>query len=157
MACPETASAVQTMPAMAMTKNMPVVPDTPKRSRTAEETMMVSIVIPETGLRAVVAMALAATEVKKNEKTSIRPRPAATTAVRVPRLAKKAAAATAVTTTPRRIDITEMSRSVRSRRGPPSCRKALSAMPKEPATIRSDFRIPKIPAVAMAPTPTNRT
>ena len=33
--------------------------------------MMVSIVIPETGLRAVVAMALAATEVKKNEKSSV--------------------------------------------------------------------------------------
>ena len=38
---------------------------------------MVSIVIPLTGLRAVVAIALAATEAKKNEKTSVssRPRP----------------------------------------------------------------------------------
>ena len=39
--------------------------------------MMVSMVIPETGLRAVVAMALAATEVKKNEKSSVSPRPTA--------------------------------------------------------------------------------
>jgi hypothetical protein len=36
-----------------------------------EEMMMVSMVIPDTGLRAVVAMALAATEAKKNEKTSV--------------------------------------------------------------------------------------
>ena len=36
-------------------------------------------------------------------------------------------------------------------------RKVLSATPKESATMRSDFTIPKMPAVAMAPTPTNRT
>ena len=41
--------------------------------------MMVSMVMPETGLRAVVAMALAATEVKKNEKSSVSARPATTT------------------------------------------------------------------------------
>ena len=67
--CPETESAVHTMPAIAITKNIPVVPERPKRSSTTEEMMIVSIVIPETGLRAVVAMALAATEVKKKEKT----------------------------------------------------------------------------------------
>jgi hypothetical protein len=32
-----------------------------------------------------------------------------------------------------------------------------SAMPNDPATMRSDFRMPKMPAVAMAPTPTKRT
>ena len=36
---------------------------------------MVSMVMPETGLLAVVAMALAATEVKKNAKTSVSTRP----------------------------------------------------------------------------------
>ena len=36
-------------------------------------------------------------------------------------------------------------------------RKACSAMPKDPATTRSDLRMPKIPAVAMAPTPMKRT
>jgi len=36
---------------------------------------MVSMVMPETGLRAVVAMALAATEVKKNENTRVSARP----------------------------------------------------------------------------------
>ena len=41
----------------------------PKRSSTTDEMMIVSMVMPETGLRAVVAMALAATDVKKNEKT----------------------------------------------------------------------------------------
>ena len=54
---------------------MPVVPETPNRSSTIDEMMMVSIVMPETGLRAVVAIALAATEVKKNEKTSVSTRP----------------------------------------------------------------------------------
>ena len=71
MVWPETESAVHTMPAIAITKNMPVVPESPKRSSTTEEMMMVSMVMPETGLRAVVAMALAATEVKKNEKSSV--------------------------------------------------------------------------------------
>ena len=52
--------------------------------------------------------------------------------------------------------MTEMSRSVRSPAVSPR-RNACSATPNEPATIRSDFRIPKMPAVAMAPTPTKRT
>ena len=77
--CPETDSAVHTMPAMAMTKNMPVVPGEPNCSSTTDEMMIVSIVMPETGLRAVVAMALAATEVKKNENTSVSSRPAMST------------------------------------------------------------------------------
>jgi len=41
--------------------------------------MMVSIVIPDTGLRTVVAMALAATLVKKNEKTNASMTPIRTT------------------------------------------------------------------------------
>ena len=42
--------------------------------------MMVSMVMPETGFRAVVAMALAATEVKKNEKNRVSASPARITA-----------------------------------------------------------------------------
>ena len=57
------------MPAIAITKNIPVVPAMPNRSSTTDEMMIVSMVMPDTGLRAVVAMALAATDVKKNEKT----------------------------------------------------------------------------------------
>ena len=60
MVCPDTESAVHTIPAMAITKNMPVGPSRPKRSRTTDEKMIVSIVIPDTGLRATVAMAFAA-------------------------------------------------------------------------------------------------
>ena len=77
---------MQTTPASAITKNMPVVPETPKRSSTTEETMIVSIVMPEIGLRAVVAMALAATEVKKKEKRRVRPRPTRTTRSDWPRV-----------------------------------------------------------------------
>ena len=54
------------MPARAITKNMPVVPDRPNFSSTTAETITVSRVIPEAGLFAVAAMALAATVVKKN-------------------------------------------------------------------------------------------
>jgi hypothetical protein len=46
---------------------MPVGPDNPNFNNTTDEIMIVSIVMPETGLRAVVAMAFAATEVKKKE------------------------------------------------------------------------------------------
>jgi hypothetical protein len=45
-----------------------------------EEMMMVSMVIHDTGLRAVVAMALAATEVKKNENSSASATPVITMA-----------------------------------------------------------------------------
>ena len=69
--CPDTESAVHTMPAIAITKNIPDCPLMPKRSSTTDEMMTVSMVMPETGLRAVVAMAVAATDVKKNEKTSV--------------------------------------------------------------------------------------
>ena len=76
---PDTDNAVHTIAAITITKNMPLVPDTPNLSKTAQEMMMVSIVIPETGLRAVVAMALAATDVKKKEKTSVSTSPIPTT------------------------------------------------------------------------------
>ena len=69
--CPDTDSAVHTMPAMAITKNMPASPLIPNRSSTTDEMMTVSIVMPDTGLRAIVAMAVAATEVKKKENTSV--------------------------------------------------------------------------------------
>ncbi len=118
---------------------------------------MVSMVIPETGLRAVVAMALAATEVKKNEKAMVRRSPTSTTRREAPRLAKKTPAPSVDTRTPPRIQVTGMSRSVRS--APPASpwRKARAAMENEPATTFMDFTIPNMPAVAMAPTPMNRT
>src|ERR1017187_2746688 len=94
--------AVHTIPAMAMTKNMPAVPDRPNRIRTAEEMMMVSMVIPDTGLRAVVAMALAATEVKKKENSSVSTRPTIKTVKETGKRPKKIATAIAPNTTPRR-------------------------------------------------------
>ncbi len=51
----------------------------------------------------------------------------------------------------------EMSRSVLSRLCSPPARNALTAMPNEPATIFKDLMIPKMPAVAIAPTPMKRT
>src|ERR1035441_8689846 len=101
MVWPEVESAVHTMPASAMTKNIPVVPETRKRSSTMEEMMMVSMVIPDTGLRAVGAMALAATEVKKKENSSASATPVITTMGELLRLPRKIPMASALTTTPR--------------------------------------------------------
>ena len=107
------------MPAIAMTKNIPVVPDSPNFRRTTDEIMIVSIVIPETGLRAVVAIALAATEVKKNEKTSIRTSAIADDRPRGAERAEEGRDADRVTIVPRSIVMIEMSRSVRSSRRAP--------------------------------------
>jgi hypothetical protein len=53
--------------------------------------------------------------------------------------------------------IIEMSRSVRSAAAASFFRKTRSAIPNELATILNDLTIPNIPAVAIAPTPINRT
>src|ERR1022692_4507092 len=141
MACPEVESAVHTMPAMVITKNMPVVPESPNRNSTTDEMMMVSMVMPETGLRAVVAMALAATEVKKNEKSSVSARPTRIAAGEAARLPSKMATPMALTITPISIASMEMSRSVRSKPASPAAlaswprRNARAAMANDPATI----------------------
>src|SRR5665213_560579 len=97
---PDTQSAVHTMPAMAITKNIPVSPDRPKLNNTTAEMMMVSMVMPEAGLLAVVAIALAATEVKKNENSSVNTRPNASTVQDTWRRPKKIATQIAPSTTP---------------------------------------------------------
>ena len=79
MNCPETHSATHTMPASAITKNMPVVPERPNFSSTTAETITVSSVMPDAGLFAVAAMALAATVVKKKQKSSVSAKPRAST------------------------------------------------------------------------------
>ena len=120
---------------------------------------MVSMVMPETGLRAVVAMALAATEVKKKENSSVSARPASDdrqATVSVPKNTADGRARSA-TTPDAGCAIIGMSRSVRSRPRPRRCRKARAATANEPATMRRDLRMPKMPAVAMAPTPMKRT
>src|SRR5580698_4528748 len=99
MNCPETQSATQTMPARAITKNMPVVPDKPNFSSTTAETITVSRVIPEAGLFAVAAIALAATVVKKNEKSRVSASPTASTLQLTCNCPKKTATAIALTTT----------------------------------------------------------
>ncbi len=155
--CPETDSAVHTIPASAMTKNIPVVPETPNLRRMTDETMIVSIVIPDTGLRAVVAIAFAATDAKKNEKASARASAMSVAASVLLSVPKKTPVTSAARTVPTRIDERDTSRSVRSPAAPPAARNAFAAVPNEPATIFRDFRIPKMPAVAIAPTPMRRT
>jgi hypothetical protein len=108
-------------------------------------------------LRAVVAMALAATEVKKKEKARVSRSPTSITSSEVPRVLKNTAAPSALRTTPSSITFAGRSRSVRSWSWASPWRKARTAMPKEPTTTRRDLTMPKIPAVAMAPTPMRRT
>ena len=134
-------------------------PDTPKRSSTTDETMIVSIVMPETGLRAMVAIALAATEVKKKEKTSVSSEPDEQRTAALPAASRRRPRRRASqTTTPtsmrhdRDVAVGALA-GVRPRR---AGRRA-TAIANEPATMRSDFRMPKIPAVAIAPTPMKRT
>ena len=117
--------------------------------------MIVSIVMPETGLRAVVAIAFAATDAKKNEKASVEGE-ADRTAVSVEPSVPEEDRRRRVRRGRRRggSTISEMSRSVRSDATPSPCGTPCAAIANDPATILSDFRMPKIPAVAMAPTPT---
>src|ERR1035438_1672821 len=148
IACPETDSAVHTIPAMAITKNMPLVPDNPNCSNTTDEMMTVNMVMPDTGLRAVVAIAFAATDVKKNENTSVITVPIATTLQATGNCARYTPTPMAPSVTPRNMAIMEMSRSVRSGAATSVLLKTRNEIENEPATIRSDLMIPNIPAVA---------
>ena len=65
--------------------------------------MIVSMVMPDTGLRAVVAIAFAATDVKKNEKSSVSSSPAMSTGMRRRSVPKKIATPIAPMTTPTRM------------------------------------------------------
>ena len=117
-----------------------------------------SMVMPEAGLFAVVAMALAATEAKKKAKSKREREAHGRGRSRRPEGAqKKMATAMALTMMPSRIVVwrcrDRCARIVSAARE----RKARSAMPKEPAMTRSDLMTPKMPAVAMAPTPIKRT
>ena len=109
-----------------------MVPDKPNRSNTADEIIIVSMVMPETGLRAVVAMALAATDVKKNEKTSVSASPIATAVQDAARWPRSMATPIAPTTTPRKMDIIGMSRSVRSSAAASTLAKHAQRDPKRP-------------------------
>ena len=90
-------------------------PLTPNRSSTTDEMMIVSIVMPETGLRAVVAIALAATDVKKNEKSSVSTQASRiSTGVGDAACRRRPRRRARATTTPTSCAMTGMSRSVRS-------------------------------------------
>ena len=154
---PEIASAVATTPASAITKNIPLGPETPKRSSTTEDTITVSMVMPEIGFLAVIAIALAATEVKKKENSSVSARPISTASSDSVSVEKKTPAASVETTTPASRVTTPRSRSVRSWLALAPDRNVRAATAKDAPMILSDFRIPKMPAVAMAPTPMKRT
>ena len=67
---PPTESAVQTTPPMSIAATIPALPLRPTATRTSEVMMRVMMVMPLTGLEPTIAMALAATVVKRNEITA---------------------------------------------------------------------------------------
>ena len=120
--------------------------------------MMVSMVMPETGLRAVVAMALAATEVKKKEKSSVSTRPTDDDWPGDRELPEESSDGE------RAHDDAEEDRRSSAYRGrcvparTPRRDGRLSARCRRiPPRLRSDLTMPKMPAVAIAPTPMKRT
>ena len=121
--------------------------------------MTVSIVMPETGLRAIVAMALAATEVKKNENTSVSIRASAIATATLGSSVPKKTATPTDGDRPRRCqlrhdrDVAIGALAAASRRGGTRARRSRTSA----ATMRSDLMMPKMPAVAIAPTPMKRT
>ena len=66
---PAIESAVQTTPPMTIAATMPLVPDNPMLTSTSDESMSVMSVMPDTGLEPTIAMAFAATVVKRNDMT----------------------------------------------------------------------------------------
>ncbi len=145
--CPDTDSAVQTIPAIAITKNIPAGAAQPEPQQHHDEMMIVSIVIPDTGLRAMVAMALAATEAKKNEKTNVSTRPTTMTDGEPEMLVKNTATASGAQHHAEQ-DGDERDVAVRALEGVGALgpqRKALNAIENEPATTRRDLMMPKMP------------
>ena len=119
---------------------------------------MVSIVMPETGLRAVVAMALAATEAKKKEKTSVNAVPMPDDGPRHGQTAReRQRTPIALTSTPRKIEIMEH----RDRCALPGDDFAAAEGAQRDAERTGDdlqrLDDAEDPAVAMAPTPMKRT
>ena len=91
---------------------------------------------------------------KKNEKTRVRARPASDDGGRGRETAQEESDSEGADDDAEQNGEDGMSRSVRSPAGGFAVAEGAQGDAEDPATMRIDFKMPKMPAVAMAPTPT---
>ena len=157
MNAPATDRAVQTTPPMTIAATIPAVPFSPQATRIRLARISVIIVIPLTGFDPTIAIAFAATVVKRNAiiATISSPTSASHKLSTTPQ-AKKMNTATSATTIPMTTIFIEISLCVLRT----SSSSALffflnspTASPSADLITPKDFMIPMIPAVAMPPMP----
>ena len=141
-----------------MAATIPELPLSPTATSTSEVMMSVIMVMPLTGLEPTMAMALAATVVKRNEMTATMTRPirACQTLFTTPPKAKKAKMARRAMTMPKMTDFMEMSFCVRSTltAASPGLRlNSPAARPTADLMTPAERMMPMMPAVAMPPMP----
>ena len=156
---PAVESAVQTTPPISNAATMPASPFNPQATSTSAVMISVMMVMPLTGFVPTMAMALAATVVKRNEMmaTISSPTSACHTLLTTPPSAKKAKTANSAMTIPKTTVFIEMSRCVRSTCSTcvpaPFLPNSRTAIPTA-SLITFDCRMmPMMPAVAMPPIP----
>ena len=154
---PATESAVHTTPPMMRAANIPPGPFKPTATITTEAKMRVINVMPETGVLPTIAMALAATVVKRKAITATS-RMAITAKSKLPSITpnqKKRKVTRMQTSEPMPMILNEMSRWVRFTYAstPLFPFNSLAAKPTAPLMIPQLLMMPMIPAMAMPPIP----
>ncbi len=151
--------AVHTTPPIIIDATMPDVPEMPTATKIADATMRVMSVIPLTGLVPTIAMALAATVVKRNAMSVTTTH--ATSACQklwstpAQKNAKTATSAIAMKNTMCFMEMSRCQRGVRSDEGAPEPN-SRRASPAACTMIPQDLMIPITPAMAMPPMPIRR-
>ena len=154
---PATESAVQTTPPIIRAASIPPGPRKPTATITTEAKMSVIRVIPDTGLEPTMAMALAATVVKRKAMAATS-RMAMTAKSRLPSITpnqKKRKVMRMVTSDPMAIILKEMSRWVRFTFSSTSLLpfSSLAASPTALLMMPQLLMMPMIPAMAIPPIP----
>ena len=157
MKLPAMLSAVQTTPPIMSAANMPAYPFRPTKTITTLAKIKVISVIPDTGLLPTIAIALAATVVKRNAMTvtSNIPTTAKSRFPCITPVRKKIKVSNNTTILPTAIILKLMSRCVRftSSMLPPFPFNSRAARPTASRMIPQLRMIPMIPAIAMPPIP----
>ena len=157
ISAPATESAVQTTPPITRAATMPPLPFNPQAASTIAVMISVMMVMPLTGLVPTMAIALAATVVKRKAITATisSPTRACQTVFTTPPKAKNAKTASSATEMPNTTVRIERSSSVRSGLAcaPPLRENSLTAMPTADLITLDDLMMPMMPAVAMPPIP----
>ena len=157
MNAPATESAVQTTPPMTIAATIPAVPLSPQATSMMLASMSVIMVIPLTGLEPTMAMAFAATVVKRKAMIATMSKPMiASQMLSTTPNAKKSKTAASVTMMPITTIFIEMSLCVLMTSASASDflrRNSLVASPRADLITPKDLMMPMMPAVAMPPMP----